>query len=146
MTQKSGDEDDIGLPPGDEKPGPYRATSFMRGGGKGGTGYLWFSCKEPSRDRILPLANLREMEPGDLSGPKAFLHFSGMVVELEGTLLRRVVHRIFLGRCTTVHEIRDGQQAGKSDEPVIRSITFLVPPPPEKAGAASNKSGIERKF
>jgi hypothetical protein len=131
MTETSEQDDyaDIGAAPGDDDAGPYLATAFMRGGGRGGGGFIWFSCKDGGRDRILQLANLREMEPGDVSGTRAWLHFSGMDVQLEGTGMRQVAHRLFLGRCSIVYEIRPGQKPARSGDPVIRSIRFLVPPP-----------------
>jgi hypothetical protein len=121
--------EDIGLPPGDEASEVYHATAFMRGGGKAGTGLIWFACKDGSRDRILQLANLREMEPGDVNDGRAWLHFSGMDVLLEGAGMRQVVYRIFLGRCSIAYEICPGQQPKKKDDPVIRTIRFLVPKP-----------------
>ena len=130
---------DIGSPPGEEPGEIYRATDLVRGGGKGGSGFIWFVCKDGSRDRILQLANLREMEPGDVSDTCAWLHFSGMDVALEGTGVRQVAHRIFLGRCSVVYEIRPGQKPAKPDDPVIRSIQFLVPPSPGGDKTASPK-------
>ena len=131
--------EDIGLPPGDEAGEVYHATAFMRGGGKAGTGLIWFACKDGSRDRILQLANLREMEPGDVSGLRAWLHFSGLDVLLEGTGMRQVAYRIFLGRCSIAHEIRPGQKPAKAGDPVIRNIRFLVPPSPGGDQAAGPK-------
>lgn len=130
-TKEPDEYADLGRAPGDEESGPYRATEFMRGGGRSGGGFIWFSCKDGSRDRILQLANLREMEPGDVTGSLAWLHFSGMDVALEGTGMRQVAHRIFLGRCSIAHEIRPGQKQAKPDDPVISRIRFLVPPTPE---------------
>jgi hypothetical protein len=121
---------DIGAAPGDDDGELYEPTAFMRGGGRGGSGLIWFSCVDASRDRILQLANLREMEPSDISGPFAWLHFSGMDVVLEGTRARQVVHRVFLGRCSIIYEIRPGQKPKKPDAPVIRTIHFRVPPLP----------------
>jgi hypothetical protein len=124
-------EDDFGPAPGDAEEDVYRATDNVKGGGKGGTGYLWCSCKDASRDFVLPLANLHGMEPGDLKDPHATLHFSGLDVVLEGVSTRSVVHRIFLGRCTIVREIRPGQKPEEPDAPIIRSIHFLVPQKPD---------------
>jgi len=100
--------------------------------GRFGGGFIWFCGGDGSRDRVLQLANLREIEPGKLADRQAWLHFSGMDVMLEGTRMREVVHRIFLGRCNIVREIHDGQQPEKADAPVVAAIRFLVPPPPEK--------------
>jgi hypothetical protein len=36
----SDDEDDIGLPPGDEETEEYEATAFVRGGGRSGGGFI----------------------------------------------------------------------------------------------------------
>ena len=126
-------DNDPGPPPGDEHSTVYNATDFVRSGGRGGGGFIWFSCKDGGHDRVLQLANLREMEPGGLTGGQAWLHFSGMDVMLEGSRTREVVHRIFLGRCSIVREIRPDQQPEKTDAPVITAIRFFVPGPPDSA-------------
>jgi hypothetical protein len=120
-------KDDFGPAPGDAEDDIYCATDNIKGGSRGGTGYLWCSCTDASRDFVLPLATLRAMEPGDLKDPRATLHFSGLDVVLEGDFTRSVVYRIFLGRCTIIREIRPGQKPAKPDDPVIRAIHFLLP-------------------
>jgi hypothetical protein len=86
------------------------------------------------------------MEPGDVSGQLAWLHFSGMDVALEGTGMRQVAHRIFLGRCSIVYEIHPGQKQALPDGPVIRSIRFLVPPLPgdDKSARPKHEPETER--
>ncbi len=125
--------DDEGLPPGDEQTDTYHADDFQRGGGKAGAGFIWFSCADAGRDRVLQLSNLREMEPGGPTETVAWLHFAGEAVKLEGHGLRRVIYRLFLGRSSRMYEIKPGQKPEKPDDPVIERITFLVPPPPEPA-------------
>jgi hypothetical protein len=137
-------EDDEGLPPGDEETTVYRATDFERGGGRAGAGFLWFACKDATRDRVLQLANLREMEPSYEAG-KAVLHFSGMEVVLTGSGLRRIVHCIYLGRCSRILEIRADQQPAQPDDPVVERIEFLVPPPPESGGPKDEPEVRHRK-
>jgi len=58
---------------------------------------------------------------------------------LEGINMRQVAHRIFLGRCSIVHEICDGQRPATDEAAVIHSISFLVPPSPGGNQAAKPK-------
>jgi hypothetical protein len=132
-TAPQTNEDEFGPAPGDEENDIYIPTDNVKGGGRGGTGLLWFCCVNASEDLILPLADCRSIEPGALTDPHAVMHFSGLDVVLEGELARQVAHRIFLGRCTIIREIRPGQKVKNPDTPIIRSIRFLVPPKP-KAG------------
>jgi hypothetical protein len=127
-TAPQTNEDEFGPAPGDEENDIYIPTDNVKGGGRGGTGLLWFCCVNASEDLILPLADCRSIEPGALTDPHAVMHFSGLDVVLEGELARQVAHRIFLGRCTIIREIRPGQKVKNPDTPIIRSIRFLVPP------------------
>jgi hypothetical protein len=121
------------IPPGDEAAESYEPTG-LRGTGRG-SGLIWFRCADASRDRILPLAILREVHPGAGGEAPAVLKFSGLFVELVGTDARKVANRLFLGRCNIVYEIRNGQQPKKKDDPVITKIRFLVPKQEEESAA-----------
>jgi hypothetical protein len=119
------DNEESDIPPGDEAAEGYEPTG-LRGTGRG-SGLIWFRCADASRDRILPLAILREVHPGAGGEAPAVLKFSGLLVELAGTEARKVANRLFLGRCNIIYEIRDGQQRKKKNDPVITKIRFLVP-------------------
>ena len=118
------DEDDT--PPGDEEGEPYRATGPKRGGGA--VQFLWFATADQKKrpDQIFQVADIRRMEgPADLAAEVAFIHFSGVSVALSGVNLRRVLHRIAMHRCVSLHELRPGQVPPPKDEPVIRKIEFF---------------------
>ena len=124
------DDDTIGPPPGDEDNPHYRPIAPIRSG-KAGAGFIWFACRDGNRDRVLPLATLRDIEPGAITGTTATLHFSGMDVLLEGANLRQVIYRIFLGRAASVHEIRPGQTPIRPEDGIVQHIRFPVPPVPD---------------
>jgi hypothetical protein len=113
------------IPPGDDADELYEPTG-LRGTGRG-SGLIWFRCADASRDRLFPLAILRTVHPGKGGEAPAVLKFSGEYVELKGTDARKVINRIFLGRCNIVYEIRDGQQPKKKDDAIITKIKFWVP-------------------
>ncbi len=118
---KQNEEDDT--PPGDEEAEAYQATGPKRGGGA--VQFLWFVTADRTRDQIFPFADIRRMEPPDKPVEKAYIHFSGVTAVIEGANLRRVLHRIAMHRCVSLHEIRSGQAPPPAGEPVIRRIEFI---------------------
>jgi hypothetical protein len=121
MAKPVTDDDDT--PPGDEPAEIYQATGPKRGGG--GVQFLWFVTADKSRDQIFPIADIRRMEPPDKPAEVAYIHFSGITVVLSGTNLRRVLHRIAMHRCVSVHEWRPDQKRPAKGEPVIERIDFV---------------------
>ena len=68
------------------------------------------------------------MEPSSGTEPgqeTAFIHFSGVSVRLTGTGLRRVLHRISMHRCGSLHELWPGQTRPAKGEPLIERIDFI---------------------
>jgi hypothetical protein len=90
--------------------------------------------KNKDDDRILPVADIRRMEPprSDEKG-EAFIHFSGFSVKLIGTGLRRVLHRIYMRRCSSLHEYTPGKTTVPG-EPFIEWMEFrdVAPPKPKE--------------
>ena len=122
MSQaKQNEEDDI--PPGDDEAEAYYAIGPKRGGGS--VQFLWFVTADRTRDQIFPLSDIRRMEPPDKPAEVAYIHFSGVTAVIEGANLRRVLHRIAMHRCVSLHELRPGQAPPPAGEPVIRRIEFL---------------------
>jgi hypothetical protein len=118
------DDEEDDTPPGDEDSELYQPTAFRR---TAKLPFLWFVTRNRKNDYVLPLADIRRMEPPDgRDGREAFIHFSGLTVRMEGTGLRRVINRIVQLGCTSVHEYRPGQQK-KAGEPVIEKMEFWAP-------------------
>jgi hypothetical protein len=115
------DEDDTA--PGDIETAAYQATEGRRGGAR--CEFLWFVTYDRTRDEILPLADIRRIEPPrDPQNEVAYIHFSGVSVRLCGVNLRRVLHRIAMQRCAALYELRPGQHRPDSSEPVIDRMEF----------------------
>jgi hypothetical protein len=116
------DEEDT--PPGDEDAETYQATGPKRGGGA--VQFLWFVLADREQgDIVFPIADIRRMDlPQNLVKEVACIHFSGAMVTLAGSNLRRVIHRIAMHRCVSVYELRQGQALPAKGEPVIRRIDF----------------------
>ena len=107
-------------PPGDEENELYSATGIRLGGAP----FLWFVTKDKEEDRILPMADIRKMEPPGPRGSEAFIHFSGFCVKLTGTGLRLVMHKIFMRHCSSLHERAPGKRVTPG-EPVIERMEFF---------------------
>ncbi|MBS0445095.1 MAG: hypothetical protein JSR59_03995 [Proteobacteria bacterium] len=117
------DGDELEHAPGEKDTHAYVATEGRRGGGRGE--FLWFVTADGKRDQILPIADIRRMEPPDNTEREvAVIHFSGISVALTGANLRRVLHRIVLHRCSVLYEARAGQRKPPAGEPVIERIEF----------------------
>jgi hypothetical protein len=127
-TARNETQDDD-TPPGDETPEDYEATGPRRGGGM--LQFLWFVTADRAGDRVLPMADIRRMEPPGPRGREAWIHFSGFSVRLVGTGLRRVLHRIAMHRCASLYELVPGQRVAPG-EPVIERMEFLEPVSPAK--------------
>ena len=120
---KNREDHDDDIPPGQIEHEQYRATTGRQGGAPL---YLWFVTADHTREHILPIADIRLMEPpSDPRKEIAYIHFSGICVLMTGRHLRRVLHRITLQRCSAIYQYRHGQKPAPEGEPVIEAFQFL---------------------
>ncbi len=119
------DDETEDTPPGDEDSEVYQPTAFQR---TAKLPFLWFVTRNRDGDRVMPLADIRKMEPPDKDGCEAFIHFSGFIVKLQGAGLRRVINRIVQLGCTSIHEYRPGQKT-LPGEPIIEKMEFFSTKP-----------------
>ena len=119
--QAKPDDDDVA--PGEVETDQYRATTGRQGGPPE---YLWFVTANHEREHILPIADIRLMEPpGDTRKEIAYIHFSTICVVMTGKHLRRVLHRISLRRCSAIYQYRQGQHRPPEGEPIVEGFKFL---------------------